>query len=70
MGVAKIKKFNCREYEFSPLVRKIITNKGSKITEKGNERYDNEFPGRETSYSIGRVFLTVVIAPENPAYQN
>ena len=40
---------------------KIITKKGSKITRKGNERYGNEFPDRETSYPIGTVFLTVKI---------
>ena len=41
--------------------RKLLyTKKGSKITEKGNERYEDEFPDsdRETSYPIGTVFLT------------
>ena len=38
--------------------RKLLPKKGSKITEKGNERYEDEFPDRETSYPIGTVFLT------------
>ena len=37
---------------------KIITKKGSKITEKGNERFEDEFPDKETSYPIGIMFLT------------
>ena len=37
---------------------KIITKKGSKIIEKGSERYEDEFPDRETIYAIGTVFLT------------
>ena len=37
---------------------KIITKKGSKITAKGNERHEDVFPDRETSYPIGTVFLT------------
>ena len=41
---------------------KIITKKGSKITEKGNESYEDEFPDRETSYPIGTVFLTVNVS--------
>ena len=32
---------------------KLLPKKGSKITEKGTERYDSEFPDRETSYLIG-----------------
>ena len=28
------------------------------MTEKGNERYEDEFPDRENSYPIGTVFLT------------
>ena len=35
--------------------KKIITEKGGEITEKGNERYGNYF---ETSFPIGTVFLT------------
>ena len=42
---------------------KIITKKGSKITEKGSERYDSEFPDRDTSYLIGTVFLTAKLMP-------
>ena len=35
---------------------KIITKKGSKISEKGNERYEDELP---VIHLIGTVFLTV-----------
>ena len=38
--------------------RKLLPKKGSKITKKGNETYEDEFPDRETSYLISTVFLT------------
>ena len=48
----------------------MITKKGSKITEKGNERYEDEFPDRETSYLISTVFLTADVINFKAQYKH